>query len=97
MTKKKDLTKDENDWEVVSQRIPSFFKIGYLLKLVIVELILYLLLYYSINLVFRFVLNQNQKKEFSKIVVYFDDNLGSFSRDLTFLLGFYVSIVAKRW
>ena len=28
---------------------------------------------------------------------YFDRNLGSFGRDLSFLLGFYVSLVAKRW
>ncbi len=31
------------------------------------------------------------------MVSYFDRNLSSFGRDLTFLLGFYVSLVAKRW
>merc|ERR1712200_253257 len=38
-----------------------------------------------------------QKDEFKKLVTYFDDGIGSFSKDLTFLLGFYVNLVIKRW
>ena len=90
-------TKDNNDWEVVSKKLSNFFKIVYLFKLVVFEVTVYLGLYYAINMVFRFVLDQDQKIRFSKVVTYFDASLSTFSRDLTFLLGFYVSLVAKRW
>ena len=33
----------------------------------------------------------------SKVVKYFDTHLTSYSREMTFLLGFYVSNIVKRW
>ncbi len=91
------VDRDDNDWEVMAKRFSSFVKIIYLLKLVVVELLLYLLLYYAINFSYRFLLDERQQEDFARVVAYFDRNLASFGRDLTFLLGFYVSLVAKRW
>jgi len=61
------------------------------------ELVIYLVLYYIIHVVYRAALNEEQKKNFEDVVNYFDDKLSPMSKDLTFLLGFYVSLVAKRW
>ena len=55
------------------------------------------LLYYAINLAYRFALSPGWQREFERYVEYFDENIGSYARDITFLLGFYVSLVAKRW
>lgn len=73
-----DKRQQQNDWEVVKVKLSSCVKIVYLLKLVVVELVVYLVLYYAINLVYRFVLDEEQREAFSKVVEYFDDNLGSF-------------------
>ena len=51
-----------------------------------------LLLYF-----YRYLMNLEQRALFRQIVHYFNKNLNYLGRDLTFLLGFYVSIVAKRW
>ena len=42
-------------------------------------------------------MNLDQRAIFRQIVDYFNKNLNYLGRDLTFLLGFYVSLVAKRW
>lgn len=113
-------SKEDNDWEVLSTKLSRMFRINYLVKLVIVELIVYLILYYAINMIYRFALDDDQQQRygdnhvmryacrveylinwvsfrFARLVKFFHQSLGSFSRDITFLLGFYVSIVAKRW
>ena len=87
--------KDYDD--MLSHHVTRYFKIYYLFKLVIIELVVFLLLFYAIRLIYVFVLKEHQQKEFDQLVVYFNKNLSSFGRDITFLLGFYVAIVAKRW
>lgn len=46
---------------------------------------------------YRFALPPDRQRDFERYVEYFDGSIGSYARDITFLLGFYVSLVAKRW
>ncbi|KAH8382397.1 hypothetical protein KR009_003317 [Drosophila setifemur] len=68
---------------------------GSIYKLVWLDLLAFLTIYYAINMIYRFALNANQKETFEAIVQYCDSY-----RDLiplSFVLGFYVSIVMTRW
>ncbi|XP_015027362.2 uncharacterized protein Best1 isoform X1 [Drosophila virilis] len=68
---------------------------GSIYKLVWLDLLAFLTLYYLLNLVYRFALNESQKETFEAIVAYCNSY-----RDLiplSFVLGFYVSIVMTRW
>ncbi|XP_023174302.2 bestrophin-3 isoform X2 [Drosophila hydei] len=68
---------------------------GSIYKLVWLDLLAFLTLYYLLNLVYRFALNEGQKETFEAIVAYCNSY-----RDLiplSFVLGFYVSIVMTRW
>ncbi|SPP87721.1 bestrophin-2 isoform X4 [Drosophila guanche] len=68
---------------------------GSIYKLVWLDLLAFLTIYYVINMVYRFALNPAQKETFEAIVQYCD----SYSDliPLSFVLGFYVSIVMTRW
>lgn len=55
----------------------------------------FLLIYYTLNLTYRLVLDENQKKTFEALVKYCNDH--STLIPLSFVLGFYVSIVMTRW
>jgi len=61
------------------------------------ELVCYLVLYYIIHGIYSYALGDDEKREFEKIVDYFDKNLSPMAKEMTFLLGFYVSNVVKRW
>ncbi|KAG0717588.1 Bestrophin-3 [Chionoecetes opilio] len=68
---------------------------GSVYKLVWPELLAYSCIYYVCNMVYRFALNEEQKRFFEKISIYcqyFSDLI-----PLSFVLGFYVSIVVQRW
>ncbi|XP_034486625.1 bestrophin-4 isoform X2 [Drosophila innubila] len=68
---------------------------GSIYKLVWLDLLAFLTLYYVLNLIYRFALNPGQKETFEAIVAYCNSY-----RDLiplSFVLGFYVSIVMTRW
>lgn len=56
---------------------------------------MFLLLYYAINGVYRFLMTPMQQEIFIKYVVLFD----SWTKEipLTFLLGFYVAMIIRRW
>ena len=80
----------------VAEFIMKLFKVIFL---ILPELIVYLGAYYAVNAVYR-----SSDKEFNgengiltRLVEYFHVNALNMARDLTFLLGFYVSTVAKRW
>ena len=45
----------------------------------------------------RVGLGNEAKKEFEELVTYFNGHLSPVSKDLTFLLGFYVSQIVRRW
>ncbi|XP_030371286.1 bestrophin-2 isoform X2 [Scaptodrosophila lebanonensis] len=68
---------------------------GSIYKLVWLDLLAFLFLYYVLNLVYRFALNAGQKETFEAIVEYC--NKYSDLIPLSFVLGFYVSIVMTRW
>ncbi|GLV33970.1 Bestrophin 2 [Carabus blaptoides fortunei] len=68
---------------------------GSVYKLVWRELLAYLFLYYSINLIYRYALNEQQQRIFEKIRSYFGAQ--SETIPMSFVLGFYVSLVVKRW
>ncbi|XP_074101301.1 bestrophin family protein [Cotesia typhae] len=68
---------------------------GSVYKLIWRELLVYLFLYYLINLTYRYVLNEEQQRIFEKVRYYFGNS--SESIPMSFVLGFYVSLVVKRW
>ncbi|XP_053956945.1 uncharacterized protein LOC128862392 isoform X1 [Anastrepha ludens] len=68
---------------------------GSVYKLVWRELIAYLCLYYTINLVYRLVLNEQQQIIFTKVRIYFGQQGESIP--MSFVLGFYVNKVVQRW
>ncbi|XP_012525872.1 uncharacterized protein LOC105830813 [Monomorium pharaonis] len=68
---------------------------GSVYKLIWRELLAYLFFYYLINFTYRYVLNEQQRLIFEKIRYYFDNS--SESIPMSFVLGFYVSLVVKRW
>ncbi|XP_068157603.1 bestrophin-2 isoform X2 [Drosophila tropicalis] len=68
---------------------------GSIYKLVWLDLLAFLICYYVLNLMYRFALNEGQKETFEAIVEYC--NSYSDLIPLSFVLGFYVSIVMTRW
>ncbi|XP_018341965.1 PREDICTED: bestrophin-4-like isoform X2 [Trachymyrmex septentrionalis] len=64
-------------------------------KLVWLDLTLFLFIYYSLSGIYRLLLNEEQKKIFESIVSYCNEY--SDLIPLSFVLGFYVSIVMTRW
>ncbi|XP_043263083.1 uncharacterized protein LOC122403557 [Colletes gigas] len=68
---------------------------GSVYKLIWRELLAYLFVYYVINLTYRYALSEHQRVIFEKIRYYFGNS--SESIPMSFVLGFYVSLVVKRW
>ena len=68
---------------------------GSLYKSIMREYLVFLLLFYIINLSYRFAMKEDQQKTFVKLVNTFR---GAFQLiPIQFLLGFYVSSVVARW
>lgn len=68
---------------------------GSIYKLVWPDLAAFLFCYYTLNLTYRFVLNQQQKRIFESISDYCETY--SDLIPLSFVLGFYISIIMQRW
>ncbi|XP_072941772.1 bestrophin-4 isoform X2 [Epargyreus clarus] len=68
---------------------------GSIYKLIWLDLVIFLLLYYVLNLVYRLALDEPSKRTFEGVVNYcsFHGNV----IPLSFVLGFYVSVVMNRW
>ncbi|XP_042149284.1 bestrophin-4 [Ixodes scapularis] len=68
---------------------------GSIYKLVWPDLGVYLAAYYSLNFLYRFILSNERKLFFEHVCVY----CGNFADliPVSFVLGFYVSVVVKRW
>ncbi|XP_020279361.1 bestrophin-4-like isoform X2 [Pseudomyrmex gracilis] len=64
-------------------------------KLVWIDLALYLFIYYLLSGIYRLLLDDEQKKTFESVVAYCNEY--SDLIPLSFVLGFYVSIVMTRW
>ena len=79
----------------ITQLTPNFrAKLRQVLSMVLPELMVYLMGYYVVNVIYRFV---SPTEDFTRVVTYVETQLRNTSRDLTFLLGFYVTTIAKRW
>ncbi|XP_075972941.1 bestrophin homolog 1-like isoform X2 [Anticarsia gemmatalis] len=68
---------------------------GSIYKLVWLDLLVFLLLYYGLNLTYRLLLDESSKRMFEGVVNYcsFHGNV----IPLSFVLGFYVTVVMNRW
>ncbi|XP_031617127.1 bestrophin-4 isoform X2 [Contarinia nasturtii] len=68
---------------------------GSIYKLVWLDLVCFLFLYYTLNIIYRTALDEDQKRIFEDIVKY----CSTYSNliPLSFVLGFYVTIVMTRW
>ncbi|KAJ8913440.1 hypothetical protein NQ315_017184 [Exocentrus adspersus] len=80
------------------QQVSSFLLFrwrGSIYKLVWIDLVLFLLIYYSLNFIYRWLLDDHGKLLFAQVVKYCYD-YGNLI-PLSFVLGFYVSVVMARW
>lgn len=68
---------------------------GSIYKLVWIDLLIYLVCYYTLNLIYRLALNEDQQLVFESVVDYCKEY--STLIPLSFVLGFYVNIVMQRW
>ncbi|XP_049893207.1 bestrophin-3-like [Epinephelus moara] len=68
---------------------------GSIYKLLYREFILFVLLYSVLSLVYRLVLSEDQKRLFEKLSMYCDNYAEQIP--VTFVLGFYVTLVVNRW
>ncbi|CAK6961485.1 bestrophin-2 [Scomber scombrus] len=68
---------------------------GSIYKLLYRELIIFTLLYYFFSIVYRFVFDEDQKRLFEKLVIYCDRYAELIP--VSFVLGFYVTLVVSRW
>ncbi|XP_045075080.1 LOW QUALITY PROTEIN: bestrophin-2-like [Coregonus clupeaformis] len=68
---------------------------GSIYKLLWRELIIFTTLYYSFSIIYRFVLNESQKRLFEKLAIYCDRYAELIP--VSFVLGFYVTLVVSRW
>ncbi|TNN00225.1 hypothetical protein fugu_011471 [Takifugu bimaculatus] len=68
---------------------------GSIYKLLYRELIIFSLLYSFFSIVYRFVLNNDQKRLFEKLAIYCDRYAELIP--VSFVLGFYVTLVVSRW
>ncbi|KAM7414714.1 hypothetical protein PAMA_019495 [Pampus argenteus] len=68
---------------------------GSIYKLLYRELIIFTFLYYFLSIVYRFVLNDDQRRLFEKLSIYCDRYAELIP--VSFVLGFYVTLVVSRW
>ncbi|KRX97304.1 Bestrophin-1 [Trichinella pseudospiralis] len=68
---------------------------GSVYKIIYKQALIFVVVYYSINLLYWQLLNNEQKIIFEKVAFYFSE--ANLSLPLTFLMGFFVSQVFNRW
>ncbi|CAI2352993.1 unnamed protein product [Caenorhabditis sp. 36 PRJEB53466] len=68
---------------------------GSIFKSVYIEMFFWILIYFIINLIYRFGLTENHQRTFELIGAHLDSRLAYIP--LTFMLGFFVTIVIDRW
>lgn len=88
----------QHKYEDTSRRMTGFFKLfsvwkGSVIRLIYHNLLIFILIYYTLQLLYRYVFLQNpyQRELFELICVYFGRNMDKIP--LTFLIGFYVQQV----
>uniref|UniRef100_A0A914WQ31 Bestrophin homolog n=1 Tax=Plectus sambesii TaxID=2011161 RepID=A0A914WQ31_9BILA len=70
---------------------------GSLWKVIWAELVLWLLIYTLVSLMYRLLLNCDQREQFENFVKFWSQYTGESFVPLTFILGFFVSLVVDRW
>uniref|UniRef100_A0A914X757 Bestrophin homolog n=1 Tax=Plectus sambesii TaxID=2011161 RepID=A0A914X757_9BILA len=88
--------------EVAQSNTWNFFKLlfrwrGSLWKVLWPELSLWLVLYTLLSVIYRLLLNEKQQLTFENIVKFWSAYAGNEFVPLTFILGFFVSLVISRW
>ncbi|GLH09877.1 Bestrophin homolog [Gryllus bimaculatus] len=68
---------------------------GSVYKLIWKELLAYLAIYFMINSVYKYALNESQKTTFATVRQYFGQQTESIP--MSFVLGFYVTLIVRRW
>lgn len=82
-------------YEKLNHKFSIFRWRGSVYKLLYLDLIAYLSVYYMIHLVYRNALNDQQKQEFESVITYCRSYSNFFP--ISFVLGFFVSIIMARW
>ncbi|CAG0893910.1 unnamed protein product, partial [Cyprideis torosa] len=67
---------------------------GSVLKLVLLDYIVFLLAYFALSVIYRFILPEDRKRVFEGLVIFCRSVPTS---PVTFILGFYVNVVYRRW
>ncbi|XP_077183363.1 bestrophin-2a [Paroedura picta] len=85
---------------VANARFGGFYKLlllwrGSIYKLLYKEFLVFFVLYAGFSITYRFVLNEDQKRNFEKLVIYCDNYANLIP--VSFVLGFYVTLVVNRW
>ncbi|XP_078270914.1 bestrophin-4-like [Rhinoraja longicauda] len=85
---------------VANARLCGFSKLllqwkGSIYKLLYKEFLIFMLLYLTLSCIYRFMLNESQKRFFEKMAI----NCNNYADliPMSFVLGFYVSLVVSRW
>ncbi|EYC29436.1 hypothetical protein Y032_0006g2974 [Ancylostoma ceylanicum] len=78
----------------------TFFRLllrwrGSIWKSILYELLLWIGLYYVVFVIYRYVLTHDAQGKFERVATYCNENLVYIP--LTFMLGFFVSIIVDRW
>ncbi|XP_076154775.1 bestrophin-4 [Alosa pseudoharengus] len=68
---------------------------GSIYKLLYRELIIFTILYFGFSVLYRFLLDEGQRRLFEKLAIYCDKYANLIP--LSFVLGFYVTLVVSRW
>uniref|UniRef100_A0A8D0BFL9 Bestrophin homolog n=1 Tax=Salvator merianae TaxID=96440 RepID=A0A8D0BFL9_SALMN len=85
---------------VANARFGGFYKLlslwrGSIYKLLYKEFLVFSASYLGLSLTYRYVLSEEQKRDFEKVVIYCDNYANLIP--VSFVLGFYVTLVVNRW
>jgi len=92
----------QNDYSETSTRLTGFFRLMYIwkgsvLKLIYHNILIFLLLYFSLSLLYREVFWRDEyQRELFEIICIYAQRFSEYI-PITFLTGFYVSQVVTRW
>nr|XP_060629396.1 bestrophin-4 [Anolis sagrei ordinatus] len=86
--------------KVANARFGGFSKLlfrwkGSIYKLLYKEFLVFALLYAALSVTYRYLLNENQKRYFEMVSKYCDKSTNLIP--LSFVLGFYVTLIVNRW
>ncbi|XP_064423110.1 bestrophin-4 [Latimeria chalumnae] len=85
---------------VANARLGTFSQLllrwrGSIYKLLYQEFFIFMILYFSLSATYRFLLNESQRRLFEKLSIYCNNYAELIP--LSFVLGFYVTLIVSRW